>query len=228
LQIALDRPEKEVYRASTLTRLLKAFKLFALIICCIVLWDVHGLIRDARVTIRGADPILGNINQAAADLSGMTKVAGSAMAAETGKIDVTIDEARKDGRASRAALDSFRQVLIDVHQQVVPQAMQTLQHFDSNESLLMEELKPPIFNLNRGAAALADAASDPSIKLSLANAADATGSGALAMKHLEGITLDGQQVADQFRTTYLKPQKFAWALLKELIGLGGSMAQMVK
>jgi len=72
------------------------------------------------------------------------------------------------------------------------------------------------------------AITDPAIKVSLSNLAEATKQLDIGMEQTTAIAADGRQVADKFRETYLKPQKFAWELLKQLVGLGGSMAQMIK
>lgn len=68
---------------------------------------------------------------------------------------------------------------------------------------------------------LSQDAQDPAIQASLQHVA-------LATDNIAGTTKDLKDVADKFRSDYLKPQKFAWELLKSLAGMGGSFAQMVK
>jgi hypothetical protein len=69
---------------------------------------------------------------------------------------------------------------------------------------------------------------DPAIKEILAqflkvaqNAAEATG-------QFAATTTDLRQVADKMRETYLKPVNIWWALVRELLPLAGSAAQVIK
>jgi len=208
-----------------LTHLLQAFKLFALIICCVVLWDVHGLIRDARVTIRGADPILGNINQAASDLSGMTKVANSAMSAETGRIAASTKELQKTEASVRLLVVRTNESLNGSPNVagLLPTATGALRSATalSDGTLARidrtaDSLEPSLLALNRGTTAFANAASDPNIPVTLANLGTATKSAADGMAQVAAIATDGRQVADKARETYLKPVNLWYALSKEM------------
>jgi len=69
---------------------------------------------------------------------------------------------------------------------------------------------------------------DPNLAEASKNLADASQEAAGTLVEAHASVTDVRQVADKFRETYLKPQNVAWAILKQLIGIGGSMAQMIK
>ena len=90
------------------------------------------------------------------------------------------------------------------------------------------ELAPAVKAATETLANTAKLTGDPAIAGSLAHLDAATGDLAIVTQNLAGISKDGKDVADKVRNDYLKPQKFAWELVKQLAGLGGSLAQMVK
>jgi hypothetical protein len=102
--------------------------------------------------------------------------------------------------------------------------METQRNLQSNLAELGQATAQLNKTLEDGDALIAD----QNIKEALAKLATASQNAADATGHLSAIAADGQQVADKFRNDYLKPQKFAWELLKQLAGLGGSTAQMIK
>lgn len=69
---------------------------------------------------------------------------------------------------------------------------------------------------------------DPAIKEILNQMAIAVKQGAEGMTQLAAIATDGRQIADKARETYLKPVNLWWAVVKELLPLAGSAAQVVK
>ena len=91
---------------------------------------------------------------------------------------------------------------------------ETLQQFSRDSSATLAQSKSLLDQLNQDA-------SDPAIHSTLEHV-DAT------TANIAGTSKDLKDVADKFRNDYLKPQKFAWELLKQLAGMGGSVAQMVK
>ena len=69
---------------------------------------------------------------------------------------------------------------------------------------------------------------DPHVKQLLADLADAVRDGAKATNQFAAIATDGRQIADKARETYLKPVNLWWGLVKTLLPLAGSAAQIVK
>jgi hypothetical protein len=90
----------------------------------------------------------------------------------------------------------------------------TLFNFSRDSSATLAQSKNLLDQLNQDAA-------DPAIHSSLEQIQ-------LVTTNVAGTSKDLKDVADKFRNDYLKPQKFAWELLKSLAGMGGSVSQMVK
>jgi hypothetical protein len=85
-----------------------------------------------------------------------------------------------------------------------------------------------IDNVNALIVALQGQISDPSIKMALDNLAAAGKGMADGMQQLAAASTDVRQIADKARDTYLKPVNLWWGLVKELLPLAGSAAQVVK
>ena len=197
---------------------------------CAFFWQLRVLTKDAGAMLAKVDPVLTNVTQATKELGELSQTINAASAAETAKLQADTEELRKTERAIRASTDSLRQVFIDLHQQTLPAMNRAIADADSAELQIgqavatsTKKLDPSLDNLNAATTQLA-------LQLpTILNRTDATAANVQqSTANLAAATQDVKQVADKFREDYLKPQKLAWSLLKELIGLGGSMAQMVK
>lgn len=69
---------------------------------------------------------------------------------------------------------------------------------------------------------------DPVIKQILAQLLEAAQNGAKATNEFAATTTDIRQIADKAKETYLKPVNLWWGLVKELLPLAGSAAQVIK
>lgn len=182
--------------------------------------EFRGLVRDARLSVRMSDTTLGHLNDTAFETAKMAKSLAGATDAEAGKLQATTEEARKTGRAARALLDSGRQVLIDMHQQVVPGLNKTISDLDANQNALMGKLNPSLDNLATASESAAKTLSDPSIKVTLDNIEMATYSGKQSLEHVEGITGAGQRTAEYYEKRLTTPQSFFKTLLQFILDSG--------
>jgi hypothetical protein len=115
---------------------------------------------------------------------------------------------------------------------VLPDLAHAVTHQDAELAATQAQVRITLFNFSRDSSAtlaqsknlldqLDQDASDPAIHSSLEQIQ-------LVTTNVAGTSKDLKDVADKFRNDYLKPQKFAWELLKSLAGMGGSVASMVK
>lgn len=70
--------------------------------------------------------------------------------------------------------------------------------------------------------------SDPAIRETLVHLDKGTADLADSSKQLDATMIDLRQVSDKARETYLKPANLWWAVIKQLLPLAGSAAQVVK
>lgn len=220
-----------------MTHFLRILQAVALLFLCIVLWDAHKFIRDLRVSLRETDIVLGNVNQASSDLSGIAKTANSAMGAEVGRINASTLELQKTEASARLLIVRTNESLNGGPNVpgLLPQATTALSSANSlsigtlgRVDRLADQLEPAITDLRRSSASLADVAGDPNIPVTLAKIRETTENTDRAMGQLADIVTDGRQVADKARETYLKPVNLWWGLVRTLLPLAGSAAQVVK
>jgi DNA repair ATPase RecN len=107
-------------------------------------------------------------------------------------------------------------------------AIQSLNALLQSGTATMAEVQASVNRVNNLIVALQGQVSDPSIKLALDNLAAAGKSMADGMQQLAAASTDVRQIADKARDTYLKPVNLWWGLVKELLPLAGSAAQVVK
>lgn len=189
----------------------------ALTLCaCLLLLECQGLVRDVRLSVRMSDSVLGNVNEASLETAQIAISLKGATDEETRRLAATIDEARKDGRASRATLDSFRQVLIDFHQQVVPSVTKTIADIDDATLAL----KPTFDNAAKATSSAATLLSDPSISLALHNLEDLTAHANQSTEHLEAVTAAGERTALYYEKRLTTPQSFLKTLVQAVLQLG--------
>jgi uncharacterized phage infection (PIP) family protein YhgE len=193
---------------------------------CWVLWDAHLLLRDARAALDRADPALASLNAAAQQAAEAIAKFNSLANVESAKIQATTEELRKTERATRAGIDSLRQVFIDLHQRLLPQVEQTIAHADASQAqitagalAILEELKPSLENLQNASAAAARDLADPAIPEALHHVDETSAHVAASTANLEGATADVKAVADKFREVYTKPGRNTWETVKALLHL---------
>lgn len=199
---------------------------------CLVLWDIHKL--------------TGKATQAIEDIDRATViVAGAATNVEKGA-RAWKENSEAQAKSSTEAFQNLNRTAISannlltstnnsLNSRLLPSLSQAIE--EQNRALLKTQgdLQASLGGIAQATAQtqriLADVDRDitnPSIGITLHNIEDSSNHVSESTAHLARITKDGQDVADKFRNDYMKPQKFAWELLKQLIGIGGSMAQMVK
>jgi hypothetical protein len=201
---------------------------------CWVLWDAHLLLRDTRVTINLADPVLANVNTAAQQGAEAVEKFNDLADVESTKIEASTEELRKTERASRAMIDSLRKVFIDIHQTVIPQFTGDLHQLMEQASTTVAELQPVIATLGKDADALAVTLNDPNIAILIANLADATAGLDADTKQLRLLLESGtataedvRQVADSMRAKYLKARNLYYAIAGELLSKGSEVMQFL-
>jgi hypothetical protein len=107
-------------------------------------------------------------------------------------------------------------------------AIQSLNALLASGTATMAEVQSSLKRVNDLIVALQGQVSDPSIRTALDNLAAAGKSMADGMQQLAAASTDVRQIADKARETYLKPVNLWWGLVKELLPLAGSAAQVVK
>lgn len=107
-------------------------------------------------------------------------------------------------------------------------AIQSLNALLQSGTATMAEVQASLKRVNDLIVALEGQVSDPSIRLALDNLAAAGKAMADGMQQLAAASTDVRQIADKARETYLKPVNLWWGLVKELLPLAGSAAQVVK
>jgi uncharacterized phage infection (PIP) family protein YhgE len=107
-------------------------------------------------------------------------------------------------------------------------AMQSLNALLQSGTATVAEVQASLKRVNDLIAALQAQVSDPTIKIALDRLAEAAKAMADGMQQLAAASTDVRQIADKARDTYLKPVNLWWGLVKELLPLAGSAAQVVK
>jgi hypothetical protein len=108
------------------------------------------------------------------------------------------------------------------------EAIQNLNAVVTSGGATVQELQAALAQVDRMVGDLDAQVTDPAIKDALANLSKAAQNAAGATEQLAAIATDGRQVADKARETYLKPVNLWWGLVKTLLPLAGSAAQVVK
>ena len=108
------------------------------------------------------------------------------------------------------------------------QAIVDLDTLIKTGSVSLEELQESQRRIDLLIADVDAQVTDPHVKQLLADLADAVRDGAKATNQFAAIATDGRQIADKARETYLKPINIWWGLVKTLLPLAGSAAQIVK
>lgn len=189
------------------------------------LLEFRGLIRDARISVRMSDSVMGNVNDAAFEVSGITKTAGGALAAETKRLDASTKELQKTEASARLLIVRTNESLNGgPHVRgLLPEATASLGAFEKlTETAATDldsanrELAPSLTNLARGTAAFADAAADPAIKNTLANVEKASESTAEIARDAKEST----DLAEARLKQMLKPASMAKTIFLNLLSVG--------
>ena len=163
------------------------------------------------------------------------KASDAAYAAESKQL-VTLDRTSSEVYKTTAAA---RLVLVrldrSINDQLVPRFAAALQSTIDLERVSSDsvggtaiQLRPAIENLSRASAAAADAMADPGIRDAIKHLDATSVSLDGSVQQLDASMTDVRQMADKARATYLKPVNLWWGLVKELLPLAGSAAQVVK
>jgi hypothetical protein len=166
-----------------------------------VLADVHDLVAHTDITLNGPKGHPGLIPQATI-LVEKAQPAVDNLTAGTKLLNETIGH-------------------VDV-------AVQNLNGLLLSGTATMTEVQASVNRVNNLVVALQGQVQDPSIKMALDNLSQSAKAMADGMQQLAAASTDVRQIADKARDTYLKPVNLWWGLVKELLPLAGSAAQVVK
>lgn len=202
------------------------------VFACIFLHDLHKLAGKATLTVENVDRAAIAAGAAAGNVEKASRAWQDASEAQTKLVAKTFINVNRAVVSANVFLRSTNKQL---NSQLLPALSNAVNQ--QNEALLINQhrLGDDLSQISQATTSLqgtiADGQvilTDPAIKQSLENLALAAQNTAEGTKQLSLTAEDTRQVADKFRETYLKPQKFAWELLKSLVGMGGSFAQMIK
>ena len=207
-------------------------------LCCIValtifssavLLELNGLLRDVRRDERKIADDTENL------IATAQRASDAAYTAETGQLATlqrTSSEIYKTTAAARLVLIRFDRSLNDKLVPGISAALQSTVDLERVSSSSLGEataaLRPSLENLSRASAAAADAMADPGIRDAIKHLDAAAASTDDSVRELDQSLTDVRQMADKARATYLKPVNLWWGLVKELLPLAGSAAQVVK
>lgn len=207
--------------------------ILALAVLCVLMgemaWTTHRIRPKLEVTISNIDRTVIIVGVAATHFE---KASAVWEASSKQQAEETTAAMRSISSTAVAYGDLARKTNLSLNTQIFPALMATINSQDSQLTETQTQLRTTLSQFSRDSSAtlaqsksfldqLSQDASDPAIHSTLVNV-DATAT------NIAGTSKDVKDVADKFRNDYLKPQKFAWELLKSLAGMGGSMAQMVK
>jgi len=202
------------------------------IFVCWFIYEAHALVVDARESVRSAGAGLRNVSDAALQVSEMAGKLNIAADAETEKLQASVEELRKTERATRAAIDSLRQIFIDVHQQSLPKLNLALDDLDKGELQVASDFSEQMKHVTPVLDQLAADVGDPQIKAAIANLAASSADLDRDLAQLQPMLVsttataqDVQRVADKVAAEYTKTRNLAYALFKELLGLGAQGVQ---
>jgi hypothetical protein len=227
-----------VLRRTLLQKVGDAFRAVALFLLIAILWvllvivhavsqSVEATVRDTHVTILEAGLTLKNLREASEEW----KKSSSAQAAY----------ATAAAKQIQADLITANRLLGDIDAQV-PRFSDLVVHADgaivqasAQLTATAQGMQPVLAGLANDADELGQTLGDPAIKSTLENLNVASFELAESSKHLttmlesgQATAADVQKVADKVAYEYTRTKNLAWALFKELAGLGGSLAQMAK
>lgn len=227
-----------VFRRTPLMLLVDSLKALALFLLIAILWFVLVLVyalrvtvettlRDTHSTVLEAGLTLKNLREA----SNEWKNSSAAQAAY----------ATAAAKQIQADLLTANRLLMDIDG-LVPRFSDAVVHADgaivqasAQLTATAQQMQPVFAGLAQDADELGKTIGDPAIKSTLENLNVASFELAESSKHLtamlesgEATTKDVQKVADKVAYEYTKTRNLAYALFKELLGLGGSAAQIVK
>lgn len=166
-----------------------------------VLADAHDLISHTDITLNGPKAHPGLIPQATVLIQSSTTVMGHLNDAAA-----HLDRLVQDADTSILSLNALLQ----------------------GGTATLAEIQASLKHVNDLIAALQAQVSDPTIKAVLDKLLEAAKAMADGMQQLAGASTDVHQIADKARETYLKPVNLWWGLVKELLPLAGSAAQVIK
>lgn len=173
-----------------------------------VLADTHDLIAHTDITLNGPKGHPGLIPQATL-LIQKAQPAVDGLTAMEKHLDLAVQHVDASIQHLNALLDSGTATLGELQAAV-------------------KQVNDVIGDLDQVVTHLDDRVTDPALKNIVANFDKTAQNAALSMEQLAAIATDGRQVADKARETYLKPVNLWWGLVKTLLPLAGSAAQVVK
>ncbi len=150
-----------------LNRILQTSAIVALLLLSLVLWDLHQLVREARVSLLLTDPVLGNINAAASNLTTaagaigvVAQSANAGLVAETKRLNAGTLELQKTEASLRLLLVRTDRNLND---ELLPKASQVL----SSTKVTIDALQPSLAASAQATQRLDDLLGSPAIPTAL-------------------------------------------------------------
>lgn len=194
---------------------LNILKGLCLVVLALALWEIRGLVRDIRVSLRETDIVLANINEAAhnaADASGT-----AAEAAEQQK-----QYWAKTSLETYKTMASLRLTITRVDHDIIPRFSALL---DSTNALTRQSaaelddttqrLQPTLANLESASAGAAEVMSNPAIGVTFEHLAETSASVADTSKQVDLTATDIRAYVHRLT----QPARSIYGIFKEFLGL---------
>jgi len=192
-------------------------------VMCVFFLEATLLIRDVRLSVRLADPGIGNFNDSTYQLAQLAKTGAATLGAEGKRLDASTEELRKTERATRTLIDFTNKSLNEPEKGLLPQTTASLVRFDQVQIAALDsinKLQPILVDAGGATKNAANLLADPSILDTLKHA-DASASNIQdGTANLAGATKDVKEAADYELAQIKKPVNFWYTLLKTALGLG--------
>jgi hypothetical protein len=222
-------------------RVLQAIALVAVIVTlgglCSGGWYERHLLHDTLWNIRAASWNLSETSRIVKENSVATSTEEKKILGEV-SLFISTTNVQWYGKSGHGGLIPQMRTLVEKAQPVMDNLTLATQHLDGaiqslnaliqNGDVTLQQLQASEKQILKLIADIDTQVTDPAIHELLAKFSEAVTSGAEGMKQLAAIATDGREIADKARETYLKPVNLWWWLVKELLPLAGSAAQVVK
>lgn len=210
----------------TFLALLQALALSGVIVvCCAAVYTLNILTGKSSATLENLNRTTIIIGGAATNFE---KASRTWQAASESQVQASTQFLKKTNAAMESLDAMVRRTDSNVNDILIPSVAAAVERQDKSLLQVEGSLDKAATELRFAIADTDQQITNPAISKSLANLAQASGEANQSLVQVNAIATDGRVVADKFREDYLRPQKFAWVLFKQAVGLGGSFAQMVK
>lgn len=213
----------------------------AIVLLCMVLWEVRSLVREAKKDIGGltsqVSTTLSQVNATELVVSKKAEEQQTALLKVTGSLKLLIDSSNTKlfGRDMKSGVFGQVSTMLNSGNTLVTDLDEAIKEAAKSVVRASDDLHQTIVDLHPSLEALARDLSDPEIQKTLKNLDDASAGLAKDTEQLRVMLVAGsataediKKVADNVAEKYLKTKNLAYALFKELLTLAGSGAQVFK